>query len=183
LIDSCVIHWDGKLLPNLTGSKKVDRLPVILTAPDVEFLLGVPELTSGDGEEIALAVYDTLKDWGLLDKVQAVSFDTTASNTGRLNGAAVLLQQKMNRALLYLPCRHHIYELVLRAAFEASKFVSKGPEIPLFKRFGTQWEIINKDKFLTYMDDKRCKEVLEERAPAIRRSLQYFLESKQPRND
>jgi len=38
---SYVLHWDSKLLPDITGHLKVDRLPVIVTAPNVEQLLGV----------------------------------------------------------------------------------------------------------------------------------------------
>jgi len=41
--------WDSKLLPGLTGNDTVDRLPVIITAPNVEQLLGVPQLSSGKG--------------------------------------------------------------------------------------------------------------------------------------
>ncbi|ESO12608.1 hypothetical protein HELRODRAFT_159175 [Helobdella robusta] len=35
-------------------------------------------------------------------------------NTGRIKGASVLLVQLMEKKLLYLPCRHHIFEVVLR---------------------------------------------------------------------
>jgi len=108
-----VIHWDSKILPDITGKKNVDRLPVIATAPNIEQLLGVPELSSGTGREISSAVYDTLHEWSLLDIVQAVVFDTTASNTGRLKGACYLLEQKLDRDILFLACRHHIYEIVL----------------------------------------------------------------------
>lgn len=79
---SYVLHWDSKLLPDITGHLKVDRLPVIVTAPNVEQLLGVPKLDSGTGYETSSAIYDTLKEWSLLDKVQAFVFDTTSSNTG-----------------------------------------------------------------------------------------------------
>lgn len=45
-----VVHWDGKLLPDITGKQKVDRLPVIVTGLETEQLLGVPKITSGTGE-------------------------------------------------------------------------------------------------------------------------------------
>src|SRR5215469_12986321 len=72
-----IIHWDSKLLPDITGRKLVDRLPVISTGPNIEQILGVPELSSGKGNEIASAVYDTLQEWVLQDKVEAFVFDTT----------------------------------------------------------------------------------------------------------
>ncbi|XP_025405317.1 uncharacterized protein LOC112679643 [Sipha flava] len=103
------IHWDSKILLDITGKTKVDRLPIIATVPNTEQLPGVPELSAGTGYEVSSAVYDSLEDWSLLHKVQAFVFDTTASNTGRLNGACVLLEHKLGRDILYLACRHHVF--------------------------------------------------------------------------
>jgi len=61
-----------------------------------------------------------LTEWGISDKIVAVCFETTASNSGRFNGLLVLLEHLLERSLFYLPCRHHICELYLRAAFESS---------------------------------------------------------------
>lgn len=44
-----VLHWDGKLLPNICGKEKVDRLPVIVSFDETTQLLGVPKLESGTG--------------------------------------------------------------------------------------------------------------------------------------
>lgn len=92
---SYVLHWVSKLLPDITGHLKIDRLPVIVITPNVEQLLRVPKLDSDTRYEISSAVYDTLEKWSLLDKVQVFVFDTTASNTGRLNGACQILEQKL----------------------------------------------------------------------------------------
>jgi hypothetical protein len=91
------VHWDSKLLPDLTRKDTIDHLLVIITALNVEQLLRVPQLPSGNGNKICSAVYNTLNDWCLLDQVEDFVFDTTASNSGRLNGACVLLEQKLNR--------------------------------------------------------------------------------------
>lgn len=95
-LESLVIHWDSKILPDITGKLKVDRLPIVDTGPNVEQLLGVPELTSVTGFEVSSAVYDTLHEWSLLEKVQAFFFDTTSSNTGSMNGACHFLDQKLD---------------------------------------------------------------------------------------
>lgn len=85
-------------------------------------LIGIPKLKKSTGKEQANAIYYTLENWGVTDVVQALCCDTTASNTGRLNGACVLLEQKLGRDLLYLPCRHHIYEIILRGVFETVNY-------------------------------------------------------------
>ncbi|KAF0744220.1 Uncharacterized protein FWK35_00019537, partial [Aphis craccivora] len=61
--------------------------------------------------------------------VQALCCDTTASNTGRLKGACILLEQKLEREILYLPCRHHILEVVLRSAFEIKIDIASAPDL------------------------------------------------------
>jgi len=165
-----------------TGKKIVDRLPVI--APNIEQLLGVPELSSGTGREISSAVYDTLHEWSLLDIVQAVVFDTTASNTGRLKGACYLLEQKLDRDILFLACRHHIYEIVLQGVFDEIQLLpSKGPDVPLFKRFKNTWKDIDQTQYLTWLSDASVKEILKDNANEILLYAKNKIEEDLPRDD
>src|SRR6218665_2556577 len=46
-----VVHWDGKLLQDITGKEHVDRLPVLVSGHGVNKLLGVPKLTSAMKQE------------------------------------------------------------------------------------------------------------------------------------
>jgi len=96
-------------------------------------------LAAGTGEQEAEAVYSLLKQWRLVDQVQAMSFDTTSGNTGRLNGACTLLEKKMGRELLWLACRHHVMELILLKVFTLCCGPSSAPDIPIFKRFRAVW--------------------------------------------
>ena len=66
-----VVHWDGKILPDILGLGEVDRLLVLVSGDGTEKLLGVPKLASGTGENGAQAVYMQLEEWGLTNKVQA----------------------------------------------------------------------------------------------------------------
>lgn len=79
-----VVHWDGKMLPAITGIEKVDRLAILITGCATEQLLAVPELDSSSGQRQAEAVIDTLREWNVTDRVKALCFDTTSSNTGNL---------------------------------------------------------------------------------------------------
>ena len=106
-----VVHWDGKLLRDLTTKEHVDQLPIIVTGNGVSQLLKVAKLPNGTGAQQAKAVVETFDEWGLKEKVVAMSFDTTASNTGRNQGACVLIEQELQKDLLYLACWHHIFEL------------------------------------------------------------------------
>ncbi|KAL4084393.1 hypothetical protein QTP88_028216 [Uroleucon formosanum] len=137
-----IVHWDSKILPTLVG--KYNSSPF-----------------KGHGNEICSAVYDELENWGLLEKIQGFVFDTTASNSGRLNGACVLLEQKLGRNVLFLTCRHHIFEITLQAVFIEAKFApSSGPDIPHFKRFIDNWKNINKNEYSVWTDDSMTFDIL-----------------------
>jgi hypothetical protein len=138
-----IVHWDGKLLPDITGTEKVDRLPVIVTGTNVEQLLGVPKLASGTGQDQANAVVARLDEWGLRSKICGLCFDTTASNTGRHSGACVLIEQALGRNLLHFACRHHILEIVQEKVFTALKITgaTSGPDIAMFKLFKDHWPL------------------------------------------
>lgn len=142
------MHWDGKILPEITGNDKVDRLPVLVSQDDTEQLIGVPKLKSGTGEEIASNVFNQLNIWQLIEKIQAICFDTTAANTGLENGAGVLLERKIGRDLIYLPCRHHIFEIILKEIFLRKVLnATVGPNIPLFERFKNEWKDLDQKFF------------------------------------
>lgn len=129
-----VVHWDGKMLPSITGHTKVERLPILISTNGVQKLLGVPICEDGSGEAIANAVHDVLVEWNLLDKVEAMCFDTTSTNTGRMKGACQL-QRKMERKLLPMACRHHVFEIVLRSVYEVKMGKTTAPGVPIFERF------------------------------------------------
>ena len=75
----------------------------------------IPKLDNGMGNATAEAVYGASEQWGISEKVKAMCFDTTASNTGLCKGACILLEQKMDRDLLWFPCRQHVLEIMLEA--------------------------------------------------------------------
>lgn len=91
--------------------------------------------------------WNAIIDWNLEDKVQILCCDTTASNTGRLNGTCILLEQKLDRELLIFACRHHVYELVLKSVFEVKiSQVTTSPDIPLFKKFKENWKNVDTNR-------------------------------------
>jgi hypothetical protein len=109
----------------------------------------VAKLARGTGEDQAAAVYMALEEWGIDDRVRAMSFDTTSSNTGRIAGACVLLEQKLGKELLSLACRHYVMELIIGAVFKVCLGSTSSPEVPLFKRFQGHWQFIDQQKYET----------------------------------
>jgi len=178
-----VVHWDGKLMEELTSKQHVDRLPVIVTGEGISQLLGVPKIPSGTGEAQASAVKHLLEEWDLCDQVGALCFDTTAANTGNKAGACVLLEQKLQCNMLYLACRHHVMELLIGIAFEKVVGKSFGPEIQLFKRFREQWDFIDKESFHAAPSDDFVQSALADVRGETLEFAQYQLTESQPRDD
>lgn len=55
-----VIHWDGKLLPDINEKKRVERLPILISYEKHEQLLGIPKIQSGGSTDISNAVHDKI---------------------------------------------------------------------------------------------------------------------------
>ena len=60
-----------------------------------------------------------LEHWELEERVLGLCSDTTAVNSRLVNGACTFIEQKLDRPVLHLACRHHVYELVLEKVFSA----------------------------------------------------------------
>ncbi|BES92280.1 Hypothetical protein NTJ_05089 [Nesidiocoris tenuis] len=170
------------MLEDITGHETVDRLPILASGNNVDQLLAVPKLASGTGESIASAVFETLLQWDLLSKARGMSFDTTSSNTGRLNGACTLLEQKLNRELLWLACRHHILEIMLEAVVLKSLGPSSGPDILLFVRFRKAWPSLNKEGFKV-ADDPILQKIGSRNVELVLSFAEKQLDVFQPRDD
>ncbi|ESN93949.1 hypothetical protein HELRODRAFT_180358 [Helobdella robusta] len=67
----------------------------------------------------------------------------TASNTGKLKGVCTLLEKAMGRNLLWMACRHHMFEVLLADVFNVCLGPFTGPEILFFKRFREKWTEMN----------------------------------------
>lgn len=161
----------------------IDRLLVIISYNGIDQLLGVPELMSGTGENQATAVYQELENWGLIENVQALCCDTTSSNTDRLKGACILLEQKLERDILYLPCRHHIFEVVLRSAFKIKIDIASAPDVPIFKRFQKSWPNIDIKNFHIGLEDTYIFQSIEDRKEELTTFCINQLQQYQPRDD
>lgn len=83
--ENLVLHWDGKILPEIHGIETTDRLPVVVTGLNTEQLLGVPKIDEGTAIKQATAIVETLDEWNLKDRIKGMCFDTAAVNTGNDN--------------------------------------------------------------------------------------------------
>ena len=137
------INFDGKILPGLGGFGKVNRLAVVLVQEEENKILCITKTEDSTGKVEAEKVKEVLESWKITEKIIACGFDTTSSNTGVHKGSCTILQQLLQRQLLWLACRHHILEIVIGAAFTELFGESKSPEVPLFKILKNSWNSLN----------------------------------------
>lgn len=130
-----------------------------MTSPDDNNyqLLGVPSSTSGKGLDEAAVVYETLVEWNIAPHARCICCDTTPSNMGHMNGACVLLEEKLGRPLYVLACRKHMLELLPPAIFPKLFGVANGPDIALFKRFKSHWNTIDRNEYSSGLSDPDLK--------------------------
>lgn len=131
-----VVHWDSKMITKLNGQMN-ERVAILVSGkPHLEApkLLGVPIISDSTGLSQKNAVVNLLSTWEVTDNVIGLVFDTTASNTGIHRGCATLLEQQLGRAVLWLACRHHFYELHIKHVWSAVIGDSNSPIEPLLKR-------------------------------------------------
>lgn len=179
-----MVHWDGKILPDLVGIEHIDRIAVLVSYNGTAKLLGAPKIISGTGENIAAAVHNILVEWNISEKVVAASFDTTSTNTGIGQGACVLLNDLLDRKLINLACRHHIYELVLKSVFEVKYGPTSGPETLIFNRFAKQWPTFKQHQFQHGLEDQIVRsKISEEDSNQIKQFCQDQLQHTQIRSD
>ena len=139
-----VLHCDGKIIQYLSGSTE-DRLAIAISAPNSingQFLAS-PVIEDGKGVTMANCLVQTLNTYELLDKVEAVVFDTTASNTGKWRGCVPIFERLVKRALLWLACRHHISELFIKHACAEIRGPTTGPDDVLFKLFKKNFHLMD----------------------------------------
>ena len=178
-----IVHWDGKIMEDICSREKVDRLPIIVSGQGVDQLLNVPKLSAGTGEASAAAVYESVVAWNICQQVKGMCFDTTSVNSGIRAGACILLEQKMEKDLLWFACRHHILEIVLEAVVVHALGPSKGPDILIFKRFQSQWQSIDRSNYQTAASDAEISSSVSGVASDVIAFANAQLEQFQPRDD
>lgn len=69
-------------------------------------------------------------------------------------GACTHLESLLDRKLVSLPCRHHIYEIILKNVFDTKYGKSSAPETIIFNRFANEWSQIEQNEFQHGLEDE-----------------------------
>ena len=136
------LGWDGKLNMDMLNEKHEMEAIVVCSTPGYNEgkIIDVIGLTDEDGRLTSAglaqadAVFNSMEEWGVSTRIVAFNFDTTASNTGPWSGAAIRLNYRFNRPVLYLACRHHVFDLLAKNTFYKVVGYDPSPDVLMFKR-------------------------------------------------
>ena len=174
-----LVHWDGKVMKDSTNLEdqrsSTDRLAVVVSGRDVEKILGIMKMPSGTGQAQAKATFQLLNLWDISGDIVGMCFDTTASNTGRLSGACVVLEKLMDRNLMYFACRHHVHEIIIGEVYTVLLGPSRGPNIALFERFRKFWPNIDQSHYRPLEDSRLNNPFLQQLKEQTVSFLQHLL--------
>lgn len=88
------VHWDGKLLHSIDGTKKrAEQIAIIVSRNQIKQFFGVPKRTLATGKEQAMECNLSINDWKLHDKVKGLVIDTTTSKTSLPKGACAIIEK------------------------------------------------------------------------------------------
>ena len=86
-----ILHFDGKIIQDITDVIKMkrDQFAVIANIDETFYLLAIPAIESGTGEDQFKALVECCEEYDLKDKVKGICFDTMVSNTSTKSGTNV----------------------------------------------------------------------------------------------
>lgn len=115
--DQFCLHFDGK---RLDGTEYV---VVCLQSVDRLIKLGILKCESGSSADVYKEIELLLTDFDCWKVIKMVICDTTAVNTGRINGIVIKLQKEFQKRNLpipqYIGCQHHVLDLILKHIMES----------------------------------------------------------------
>ena len=106
-------------------------------------------MNSCTGETQKNTIIKLLHQFDIFDKLQGCIFDTTSVNTSNKKGVCIRLAAELDRPLLLLACRHHIYERYIIHCwniYPSSK--TNGPDNPLFEKLKDVWNSIDQNSIV-----------------------------------
>lgn len=145
-----VVQFDGKTCHKLNQRHvgREERLIVLCHTERYDVPLGFFILDSHSGLDCARKVADAITMNELENKIVGVVCDTENVNTGIHNGAVHLLENMLDREVLRLMCRHHVFEIVLKDVFISIFGASTGSKDTTFQFLNENWESIKRYRFI-----------------------------------
>ncbi|XP_046640233.1 uncharacterized protein LOC124322409 [Daphnia pulicaria] len=95
-------------------------------------------------------------------------FDTTSSNTGKHAGSCISLESALGRSIMWLACRHHVYEIHVKHVSDHINGARNSPSDSLCVRFQKDFNSLDKStEDLEMLDHSELSNDLENLASSV----------------
>lgn len=147
--EKVIIHFDGKSFAKINAKHigKDSRMVAVCHTRKKNTALGLPILESGSAETYAWELIGLCENFNLSQRVVGLGADTANTNTGEKGGVCTKFEQEIGRDVLFLACRHHIHETILRYAFTEAFGVIDAPTTTLVDVLKENWQHIKEQGF------------------------------------
>lgn len=131
------------------------RLVVILRSESNVVTLG-SFMVSGHGAVVcATEITDVITTYNLSNRIIGIVCDTENTNTGRISGVCIRIEEFLEKSLLNFMCRHHIYDLILKHVGLFLFGHSTGPTFDFgCTELKNAWEHLNLSQFSPYNEEE-----------------------------
>lgn len=177
-----VIQFDGKKYTKLNERHvgNEERIIVLGHTMRGDIPLGLFIVETHSGADCAQAVFKSIETHNIQERIVGLVCDTESVNTGVENGACALIERRLGKLLPRLMCRHHIFEIILKAEFEFCFGLSTGPSVTTFDILKHEWNEIKRNQFLyqSYGHDETrhpiVKKLTDEAIGIISQQVDHF---------
>ena len=142
-----LLHWDEKSLKHLRqvdGSNAYMAVVLSDLFTGEEKTLSVLEMDTGTAEDGVAAVIESLQRWNISkNQIVGCVFDTTNTNTGWKSGVVVRLEEYLDKRIIHIYCRHHVFERMVNDVVSVCLGSSTAPEELTYKFLINNWKRIN----------------------------------------
>ena len=161
-----LLHWDEKSLRNF---RQVDGtnsyMAVVLTDlfTGEEKVLAILKMENSKAEEGASVIIQALQHWKIANgALVGFVFDTTNTNSGWKSGIVVRLEEFLERRVLHVYCRHHVFERLVNDTVNVCLGESTSPEVESYNFFISNWTRIDTTEREKLQVDRKTQNCLKD---------------------
>lgn len=147
--EKAIIHFDGKKFAKINEKHlgNDSRMVAVCHTQSKTLPLGLPILQGATARDYVNEIIGMCENFNLIDRVIGLVCDTVVTNTGEFGGVCALYEAETQLEVLWITCRHHIYEVLLSAAFKTSLGAIEAPQIIIFDQLKAEWPNIKENGY------------------------------------
>lgn len=161
------VCFDHQNTQKITGKFEgtTHRLAIVWYSNKTHNILAMVAISDKTAESQAVAINETCENFSIENhQIVGLACDNENTNVGIHGGTCILLERALNKSLLRLMCRHHIYEIIIKDVYH-NLFDSDTPNNLFYSILKEEWANLRERNFpFTIFNEESFSEELNLRA-------------------